>query len=135
MLRANSKKARENIRAYIITNFDPSNYDLTNAPESWEDIAAFILETFRKEKYYSLEYMRVHNISERHAFAEWAAGLPSILDTCYFYNRSAIDDLGAILEETDAEKEKYSERDAENLLTNLIYRELMEGAKEHEKVS
>ena len=38
-----------------------------------------------------------------------AAGLPSVLDTCYFYNRSAVDDLGAILEETESEKAKRGE--------------------------
>lgn len=135
MLKTNSKKARENIRAYIVINFDPSNYDLTKAPESWPEIAAFILETFRAEKYYSLEYMRAKNISEQRVFAEWAAGLPSVLDTCYFYNRSAVDDLAAILEETESEKARYSESDAEKLLTYLIYRELLEGAKKHEKVS
>lgn len=54
-------------------------------------------------------------------FAEWAAGLPSVLDTCYFYNRSAVDDLAEILEESDSEKAKYSdEQKAEKLLTNLI---------------
>lgn len=129
MLKTNSKKARENIRAYIIINFDPSNYDLTQAPESWPEIAAFILETFRTEKYYSLEYMRAANLSEQRVFTEWAAGLPSVLDTCYFYNRSAVDDLGAILEETESEKAKHSEHDAEICLTHLIYRELLEGAK------
>lgn len=135
MLKTNSKKARENIRAYIIINFDPSNYDLTSAPESWPEIAAFILETFRAEKYYSLEYMRAAGISEQRAFTEWAAGLPSVLDTCYFYNRSAVDDLGAILEETESEKAKHSEHDAEICLTHLIYRELLEGARQYEKIS
>ena len=54
-------------------------------------------------------------------FAEWAADLPSVLDTCYFYNRSAVDDLAEILEESDNEKAIYNdERKAEKLLTNLI---------------
>lgn len=133
MLKTNSKKARENIRAYIIVNFDPTNYDLTKAPESWPEIAAFILETFRSEKYYSLEYMQRAKLSEQKVFTEWAAGLPSVLDTCYFYNRSAVDDLGAILEESENEKAKHSEYDAEICLTHLIYRELLEGEKENDK--
>lgn len=134
MLRTNTKKARENIREYIINHFDPSNYT-EQAPESWPEIAAFILETFQAEKYYSAEYMRIKNISEQRVFTEWCAGLPSVLDTCYFYNRSAVDDLGAILEENESEKARYSENDAEKLLTYLIYRELLEGAKKHEKIS
>ena len=66
-------------------------------------------------------------MTEQERFEEWAAGLPSILDTCYYYNRSAVDDLGAILEETDSEKARYSEQQAETRLTYLIYRELVRG--------
>lgn len=129
MLKTNTKKARENLRGYIINNFDPSNYDLDSIPETWDEIAACILETFREEKYYTLEYMKKAGISEQQAFTEWASGLPSILDTCYFYNRSAVDDLGEILEETQEERNKHSEHDAEICLTHLIYRELLMGCK------
>ena len=55
--------------------------------------------------------------------------MPSILDTCYYYNRSAVYDLGAILEETAEEKARYNEAQAETLLTSLIYRELVRGCK------
>lgn len=130
MLKTNSKKARENIRAYIVVNFDPSNYDLNTAPESWPEIAAFILGTFRDEKYYCINDFHYYKNNECAAFIDWCAGLPSVLDTCYFYNRSAVDDLGAILEENETEKARYSERDAEQLLTRLIYRELLEGEKQ-----
>ena len=68
-------------------------------------------------------------MNEQERFTDWAQGLPSILDTCYYYNRSAVDDLGAILEETAEEKARYSEQNAEQLLTALIYRELVRGCK------
>ena len=122
MLKTNSTKARENIRAYIAENFTPENYTET-PPETFPEIAAFILHCFRSEKYYLPEDFRYYH-SERAAFADWCAGLPSLLDTCYFYNRSAVDDLGEILEETAEEKERYTEEQAENLLTNMIYNEL-----------
>jgi hypothetical protein len=131
MLKTNSKKARDNIRAYIVNNFDPCGYTDT-PPESWPGIAAYILETFRAEKYSANERRYYHWI-ESDAFLDWAAGLPSILDTCYYYNRSAVDDLGAILEESEIEKARYSESDAEKLLTMLIYRELIKGEKENAK--
>lgn len=133
MLKTNTKKARENIRAYIVTNYDPSNYDLTTAPATWAGIAAHILDTFRKEKWCCMEDFRYYGGSEQRAFMDWAAGLPSILDTCYFYNRSAVDDLGAILEESESEKAKHSEHDAEICLTHLIYRELLEGERKCKK--
>ena len=124
MLKTNSKKAIENIKNYIINNFDFTNYEeYTNEeePTTFEAIAKFIYKCFIEEKRYNNDNYRY---SEQEIFLDWCSGLPSVIDTCYFYNRSAIDDLAIILEETEAEKEKYSESDAEELLTNLIYREI-----------
>lgn len=119
-----TKKSNENIRAYIMGNFTPENY--TNDPQKdFPEVAAFILDTFRKEK---MSDSRYHDCNEFAAFADWCQGLPSVLDTCYYYNRSAVNDLGAILEETAEEKARFSEPEAERRLTWLIYRELSKGA-------
>lgn len=128
MLKTNSKKAAENIRVYIVDRFTPEGYT-DNPPQEFLKIAAFILDTFRSEKYWCLQDIRYYHGSEAAAFADWCAGLPSILDTLYFYNRSAVDDLGAILEETEQEKTRYTEQQAEQLLTSLIYRELQKGER------
>lgn len=121
MLKTNSKQARENIRKYILDRFDSSNYNIEKEPEGFGEVSAFILETFRDEK------TNWQKIPEVDLFADWAAGLPSVLDTCYYYNRSAVDDLGEILNETQAERDKYSEDKAQKLLSYLIYRELLKG--------
>lgn len=128
MLRTNSKKAAENIRAYIVDGFTPEGYT-DNPPQEFPKIAAFILDIFRSEKYHLPEDRRYYHGCELSAFRDWCTGLPSVFDTCYFYNRSAVDDLGAILEETEQEKARYTEQQAEQLLTDLIYRELLKGAK------
>lgn len=128
MLRTNSKKAAENIRVYIMGNFTPEGYT-DNQPQKFPEIAAFILDTFRSEKYGCPQDVRYYHGIEAAAFADWCAGLPSVLDTLYFYNRSAVDDLGAILEETEQEKTRYTEQQAEQLLTSLIYRELQKGER------
>ena len=137
MLRTNSKQARENVRNYILENFIPDNYE----PDFWQNIekyrknsfyeldkfscaAHFIYGCFISEKWSMREDHLYYNNSERAAFGDWCAGLPSVLGTCYYYNRSAVDDLGAILEQTENEKNKYSESEAEYLLTTLIYREI-----------
>lgn len=123
MLKTNSKKARENIRSYITSNFTPGNYGRDAAEfETFGDVAAFILETFRSEK-------RYERGPECAVFADWCSGLPSALDTCYYYNRSAVKDLGDILEETETERNCYNETEAEKLLTSLIYRELLKGGR------
>lgn len=125
MIRTNSRQARQNVQAYIINHFDGCNYDI-ETPSTFQETAAVILSIFRSEKPAEGSYSRM---SEGERFADWASGLPSILDTCYYYNRSAVDDLGAILEETAEEKARYSEAQAETLLTSLIYRELVRGCK------
>ena len=123
-----TKKAIGNIRAYIMDNFAPENYTDT-PPKDFPEVAAFILETFRKEKMSDFHY---RNCNEFAAFTDWCQGLPSVLDTCYYCNRSAIDDLGRILEETAEEKARFTEAEAERHLTWLIYRELSKGAAKRE---
>lgn len=125
MLKTNSKQARQNVQAYIMQGFTGENYSI-ETPETFKDTAAVIMKIFNSEKPADGAYSRMN---EQERFTDWAQGLPSILDTCYYYNRSAVDDLGAILEETAEEKARYSEQNAEQLLTALIYRELVRGCK------
>lgn len=126
MLKTNSKKARENVCNYIVERFTPEGYT-DNPPQEFSEIARFILTTFRNEEYHLPQDFRYYRNNEFAAFADWCAGLPAVLDTYYYCNRSAVDDLGAVLEETE-EKARYTEEQAESTLTLLIYRELMRGA-------
>ena len=123
-----TKKANENIRAYTMDNFTPENYT-DNPPKDFPEVAAFILDIFRREK---MSDFRYRDCNEFAAFTDWCQGLPSVLNTCYYYNRSAVDDLGAILEETAEEKARFTEPEAERRLTWLIYRELSKGAAKRE---
>lgn len=140
MLRTNSKKAKQNIQKYIIDNFDSTNYkpDFDYIDQAIEDnaagrrnvdifslIAHAIDTTFEAEKCRFDNRYTAGRISRFELFEDWCSGLPSILDTCYYYNRNAVDDLGAILEEAETEKAKYNETQAEELLTRLIYREII----------
>ena len=123
MLKTNSKQARTNIHNYIMSNFDGCNYDI-KTPDNFHDTALIIYHTFINEKYHLQEDYRYYHNNECAAFTDWCAGLPSILDTCYYYNRSAVDDIGIILEETEEEKSRFNEDKAMDLLTALIYREI-----------
>lgn len=128
-MKTTTKEARQNIRQYILDHFDPCGYDFTG-PCSFPNVARFILSVHAEEKAYSPEYQSRKGYTNEQVFTEWAQGLPSVLDTCYYYNRSAVDDLGAILEQSEREKAQYSEQQAEQMLTHLIYRELKRGAAE-----
>jgi hypothetical protein len=135
MLKSNSKKARENLQKYIIDGFTPENY--TNWKEEDEEfptefpaISAFILTIFRCEIPKKGAYAPM---TEHERFLHWCAGLPSLLDTCYYYNRSPVDDLGVILEETEEEKKKYKDdMKTQDYLSTLIYNELLRGEKKYE---
>lgn len=125
MLRTNTKKARENVRNYIMSGFEPE-YNNDIMPTNFAEMARAIMADFRRAKKWELE-RRYAN--EQLVFADWCSGLPGIIDTCYYYNRSAVDDLGEILEETPEEKSRYTESDAERMLTYLIYSELTKWEK------
>lgn len=121
MLRTNSKQAIKNIHNYIIKHSDFSSYDIEYF-EKWtfKELSKNLLRVFRNE------YINGYNkrYSEQDNFISWCQGLPSVLDTCYYYNRSAVQELGDILEETEEERNRFTEQQAEEMLTKLIYREL-----------
>lgn len=126
MLRTDSKKAKENVRNYIMKWESLEEYGF-NHTMPFPQTAATILKIFRAEKEYRFDQL----VPEYAVFQEWTQGLPSALNCCYWwFNRSAVDDLGEILEERQEERSRYSEEEAGILLTKLIYRELIKGERE-----
>lgn len=126
MLKTNSKQARENIKNYIINHFNYEPYEEGETmPETFEEIANHIMDAFHDQK---VKWDK-RRLSHYQLFVDWCQGLPSEIDTCYYYNRSAVEDLGDILEETQEERSKYTEQQAEERLTYLIYRELVKVVK------
>lgn len=136
MLKTNCKIVKERIRAYILSAENVEEFAPEGTPnETYTDKARAIYADFMR--YYDGDN-RNHGRNPRNyqeAFEEWAAGLPAIIDTCYYYNVSAVDLLGDILEETAEERAKYTESDAEHLLTYLIYREISREAMKPAKVT
>ena len=117
MLKTNSKAVRERIQHFINTHVDFSGYDLEKTPETTAEINKAIFDCFLSETKFS----NIANNQER--FIDWCCGLPSILDCCYYLN-SAVEMLGDILDETSAERAKYTEEQAERLFSYLIYKEV-----------
>ena len=123
MLRTNSKEVSIRIRSFIDQIFDASGYnreDLNNA--NTEDKIKFIAATCWEEK------KREKNRAPfQEMFIEWCQGLPSVIDTALYYcHSSAVDILGDILEQTKEERNKYTEPQAERMISYLIYRECSE---------
>lgn len=125
MMKTNSKKALENIRAYIVNNFTPENYNLEQSND-FATAAKVIYNCFIEEKSGTNDWGRV---AEGVIFDDWMQGLPSIFGADYYLHCTALDDLGVILEETEAEKARFTEDDAAKLLSSLIFREIKKAVK------
>lgn len=136
MLKSNSKKAIERIKDYVCNhvNFDYDSVnekyyyviDLEKRYENGENIDMFSVYA---HALYNIMYEEVIVGSKiKRSFQEyfiyWCQCLPSCFDTCYYVNRSACDDLGDILEQTAEQRYKYSESEAEEKLSSLIFREI-----------
>ena len=117
MLKTNSKQARINLHSYIM---DSWNIEPEDQGRSWQETAEAIREAFSFEAY-SSEYERRQNRQE--AFKDWLCGLPRGLGD--FFLCQAVEDLGDILDQTEAERAKYTEDKASDTLSYLIYREVM----------
>jgi len=124
MLRTTTKAAKQNIMNYIRDNSIDYLMECGYITESANDtdICKAIIETFHNEYGWA-----VKRYGTQKAFETWAAGLAcgSLFD---YYLHSAVNDLGNILEETETERNRYTEEKAETMLTWLIFREVTKKA-------
>ena len=119
MLKTNSKAARQNIRQYIMNH---SEY-LTEVYEATTEkqIIASIAQAYKDE------YLTAHTPMTQKHFTEWASGLTcgDLFDFFDFGTVSAVDTLGEILQESEEERNRYTEQQAAECFAYLIYREVL----------
>jgi hypothetical protein len=120
MVKTNSAAAIRGIRAFIVSNYSPENYDMEET-EDLRTIAHNVISCFLQEKAKNDN----RNMTDHDLFLEWMAGLPSIIYAEYILHASAIDILGDILQQTEKERYRYTEQQAEDLMSTLIWRELL----------
>ena len=130
MLRTNSKQAKQNLRAYIVDNFEGGNYSpkydyIYTAEEAGKPLdTVFSMVAWAVWTEFNHEKSGDHrNISNQDLFVEWLSGLPS-LNIGDFWLGTAKADLADILEETESEADRFTDSEAETLLSRLIYREI-----------
>lgn len=132
MLKTNSKKAMENIKNYIreySEDYLLDNYGYDAEYTEKKGFFATIYEIFVSEERPFTDYNARR--PEYESFKSWAQGLAMGGLFCYYYNREAKEDIKQILEETEEEANRYTEEQAKELLTRLIYtRVKSEAAKE-----
>ena len=120
MIKTNSKEARQGIREYLLENYCPDGYDEYEETSSLKQIARNVLSCFYDEK---VKYDSRKMIFED-LFLEWLSGLPTILNADY-YLHSAKAVLGDILQESQEERDRFSEQQAEEQLGRMIWSELL----------
>lgn len=134
MLKSNTKKAKENIRNYIIDcmNLEGLGYSeyyyifdkVREAEATGTNIDKWSLYKHALQNIFYTEYEQHHTKYYRtriDCFKGWMQGLPLCFNQ---YLRGAREDLATILEETEAEAERFTEEQACERLTELIYREM-----------
>lgn len=134
-MKSTRKEVKDRIHSYIESRFDPTNYGRKQEEfTTFHDIAVYIFETFsdeyRLKDPQTLRYYR----TQENAFISWLQGLPSVLDPEYYYKGSAVDLVGNWMQETEEERNRFTEDQAEYYASRLIYREIMaEMMKEYRK--
>ena len=115
MLRTNSKKYLNNIQTYLINAIDSDGYE--NQPTTDKAKVSFLVDC------YNSEYNHAYNVkmypNEQTRFANWLAGLPSVLDIP-FYNDDIIN-LAKELQEVEKYTEKMAQRICENYFNFMSY--------------
>lgn len=129
MLRINSKKARENIKKFILDNFvNPADlgYEEIETPTNYPETLRAIYKAFTLEKYNCETAKKYYGYNEFLAFRAWLQGLPSIFDAVHYYRLTAVEVVGDLLEESEEERGRYTEEQAEKLADTLIYNEIIQ---------
>lgn len=133
MRKTNSKEVMEAIENKIIESYEAAeeyfSYNGKTVKTEYNEICKDILSAFEIEKCKFDNRYIVGRISRQNLFIEWMSGLPtafSVSDDIFL--GSAIDWLADILDETEEEKERYTEDKAEITACNLLYRELTKHA-------
>ena len=95
MLRTNSKKYLANIQTYLIDAINTEDH--TTEATTHAEKLAFVMSCYESE--FNHKYNQVRHPNEQDRFANWLAGLPSVLDIP-FYNDDVIN-LAKRLQEVD----------------------------------
>lgn len=134
MRKLNCKEVNEALKNEIVDSYESAEeyytYDGAEMKTEYNDICKDILKMFECEKLNGDLRYKASNMSKQDLFVEWMSGLPSSFPvSCDIFLGSAAEWLGNILDETETEKQKYSDSKAERTSCLILYRELNKHAQ------
>jgi hypothetical protein len=115
MLRTNSKKYLNNIQTYLIDSVNTEDA-LHNAITDAEKIA-FVMACYDSE--FNHKFNQARHPNEQTRFANWLAGLPSVLDIPFKYD--GVLKLAKQLQEVETYDKKTEDRICENYFNFMAY--------------
>ena len=115
MLRTNSKKYIANIQNYLLDAVSTEDHK-TEATTDAQKLA-FVMSCYNSEFNHKYNAIRYPNEQER--FANWLAGLPSVLDIPFKYD--GVLKLAKQLQEVETYNEKTEQRICENYFNFMAY--------------
>lgn len=146
MLKTNSKAVKTAIREFIAAGaidwaIESNEYDRENGYEPMAEAVELEKLSSKGEentdvqkaaavlvwKYFQNDIKYDYRLGRepmQSIFDSWIRGLPGVVDSEDFLFCNAVDFMAGILQESEAEKAKYSESDAEELAIYLIWREV-----------
>lgn len=133
MLRTTNKKVKATIKNYInesVANWADDSLDYLTIDEfeelkTYEGQCNLIIDKFLNEMVKNNKNAKYYSYYD--LFVEWCEGQPSVLEAGY-YLHSAKSLLADWLEETPEEASRYTELEAENRITQLLWREITKHA-------
>ena len=131
MLRTNTKDVKNAIHEYMLSHAEDvaCNYEIDAADiETIETFSFFMFLTFKAEMLNHDKAYKAGRVSMFEMFKQWAAGLAFSGMFDYYYHPTAKELVSEWLQETEEEKNRYTESEAEELATRLIYREMFQAA-------
>jgi len=118
MLKTNSKEVMNRIKKVIMDSYEAAEeyytFDGSTMKTEYNDICKDIMNMFYIEKLQFDNRYKAGRISKADLFMDWMQGLPSAFPVSNdIFLNSAVDFLGDLLDETETEKEKFTDEQAE----------------------
>ena len=134
MKKLNCKEVNEALKKEIMDSYESAEeyytYDGAEMKTEYNDICKDIMEAFKREKLDNDLRYKAGRISKQDLFVDWMQGLPTAFPVADdIFLGSAAEWLGNILDETETEKQKYSDSKAERTSCLILYRELNKHAQ------
>ena len=134
MRKLNCKEVNEALKKEIMDNYENAEeyytFDGAEMKTEYNDICKDIMEAFKREKLDNDLRYKAGKMSRQDLFVDWMQGLPTAFPVADdIFLGSAAEWLGNILDETETEKQKYSDSKAERTSCLILYRELNKHAQ------